>query len=186
MRFILLGAPGAGKGTQAKMLCSKYKIAHISTGDMFRQAIKEQTPLGLKAKALLEAGKLINDAITVGLVEDRLKKEDCKNGFLLDGFPRTIPQADSLSKFLQHNKQHLDAVIYITCNDNIVVERLLNRARIEARIDDEKEIIKHRLDEYKKQTAPLVVYYKKRNLLKEVNGEGSIQEVFDLIIPNCK
>jgi adenylate kinase len=182
MRLILLGAPGAGKGTQAKMLCEKYHIAHISTGDMFRVAIKNETPLGLQAKALIEAGKLVDDQITIGLVKERLQRADCTNGFLLDGFPRTIPQADGLAATLEEIGQPLDAVVFMNCPDDIVINRLTKRAEIEGRADDNADAVKVRLDVYKKQTYPLVDYYKEHDLLKEINGQGSIEEVFDLIV----
>src|SRR3989338_2127106 len=127
MRIIFLGPPGVGKGTQAQHICKKYTIPQISTGDMFRQAIKEQTPLGKKADALMKEGKLIDDSITLGLVKDRLQKSDCKNGYLLDGFPRTIPQAEGFDILLKELHQKLDGVISIFVDEDVLVQRLSHR-----------------------------------------------------------
>jgi adenylate kinase len=182
MRLILIGAPGAGKGTQAKMLCEKYNLAHVSTGDMLRQAVKEGTELGKQAEVLMKEGKLLEDNLAIAMVKESLLKDDCKNGFLLDGFPRTLSQAEGLTTMLEEIGKPLDVVVFVNCSDDVVVQRLLKRAEIEGRDDDNKEVIKSRLQIYKNETYPLIDYYKEQNLVKEVNGEGPVEEVFDLVM----
>ena len=209
MKLILLGPPGVGKGTQAQLIAKQYAIPQISTGDMFRAAIKQGTPLGKQAEAITKAGKLVDDSITLGLVKERLQKPDCKNSFLMDGFPRTIPQAEGFEVLLKNMHQKLNGVISIAVADNIIIKRLSGRRscpecnavyhiEINApkhdnlcntcnipliqRIDDQQETVKKRLDTYRNQTEPLISFYKKKKLLYEVNGNQSIEKVFKDIV----
>lgn len=206
MNIILLGPPGAGKGTQAKDISEKYRIPHISTGDIFRKNIKEKTPLGIKAKEFIDRGELVPDDVTVSIVEDRIKEEDCKRGFLLDGFPRTVNQAEALAKVLQSLGRKLDYVINIEAGRDLIIERLtgrrvcsscgqsyhvkLNPPRVEGicdacggrliqRDDDTIITVENRLSVYIRQTAPLIEYYKNSGLLYTVNGEQGIEETFN-------
>lgn len=208
MRIILMGPPGAGKGTQAALIKNAYSIPHISTGDMFREAIKKQTPLGLEAKRFTDQGKLVPDSITIGLVRERLSREDCLNGFLLDGFPRTIAQAEALDVILKDLNISLDAVVNIDVDFNALVDRIVGRrvcpncgagyhvtnlppkkegicdvcgASLIQRKDDTKETVVTRLDVYTNQTKPLLDYYEKQNLVKTVNGLGEIDVIFSNI-----
>ena len=209
MRIIFLGPPGVGKGTQAQHICKKYNIPQISTGDMFRQAIKEQTPLGKKADALMKEGKLIDGSITLGLVKERLQKSDCKNGYLLDGFPRTIPQAKGFDHLLKEIKQKLDAVISLVVDEAVLIKRLSGRRscpkcsavfhietnppkkkdicdkcgeKLMQRDDDKPETVHKRMETYRTLTAPLIQYYKKKKMLHEVDGDQDIQVVFSEIV----
>ena len=179
MRLILLGPPGAGKGTQAQILVQTYGIPQLSTGDMLRAAIAAKTPLGLEAKAIVDRGDLVSDAIVSGIISDRMDEPDCAKGFILDGFPRTIAQADALTHMLDRKGLHLDAVIEIKASADILVERIINRARESggARADDNEEVLRKRLGVYEEQTAPLVKYYTERGLLKSVDGMQPIEEV---------
>ena len=205
MKLIIMGPPGAGKGTQAAYIKKYYNIPHISTGDMFREAIKEETDLGLEAKSYIEKGALVPDSVTIGLVEERLSKSDCKDGFLLDGFPRTIPQAKALDEILHNLKIKLDAVINISVPDSVLVDRIVGRrvckncgvgyhihnqkprqdgvcdvcgGPLIQRKDDTEETVVNRLKVYSSQTKPLLEYYDKAKLVKTVNGIGDIQEIF--------
>lgn len=179
MRLILLGPPGAGKGTQAKILVEAYGIPQLSTGDILRSAIAAQTPLGLEAKAIVDRGDLVSDAIVNGIVSERLDAEDCKPGFILDGFPRTIAQAEALDRMLADKGIALDAVIEIKAEADELVKRVINRAKESggARADDNEEVLRKRLGVYAEQTAPLVAYYTERGLLKAVDGMASVNEV---------
>jgi len=177
IKAILLGPPGSGKGTQASFLVKKYSIPHISTGDILRAAVKEGTAIGMKAKSYMDKGDLVPDEVIVGIIKDRLQKNDCKSGFLLDGFPRTMPQADSLDAMLTDIHAELDHVLYITVDDQELVKRLLSRADIEGRSDDNLEIIKKRIKVYKDQTLPLVGYYKFKKVLHEIDGIGAVEEI---------
>jgi adenylate kinase len=208
MRIILLGGPGAGKGTQAKKLVEKYNIPQISTGDMLRAALKEGTALGLEAKKFMDAGKLVPDEVVIGLIEERIKLPDCKKGFMLDGFPRTVGQADALKGVLDKMGIKLDHVISIEVANEELVGRLTGRRTCKAcgsgfhllfdppkkagvcdkcggelyqRDDDKEETIRNRLKVYDSQTAPLIDYYKKAGLLRPIQGVGSIDEIFGRI-----
>lgn len=178
MRLVLLGGPGAGKGTQAAVLKDEYGIAHISTGEVLREARAAGTELGKKAAEYMDAGKLLPDDIILGIVKEKLEMPELAKGFLFDGFPRTIPQAEGLQTMLGELGMELDAVISIEVADEIVVERLLKRAEIEGRADDNRETIENRLKVYYDQTAPLKSFYEERGLLKPVDGVGTIEEIF--------
>lgn len=204
MKLILLGPPGAGKGTQAKMLMERFGIPQISTGDILRAAVKDGTPMGLKAKGCMDAGDLVPDEVVVGIVKERLQKTDCDNGFILDGFPRTVPQADALSADLVELGKQLDAVISLDVDVEALVERLTGRrtcrdcgrgyhitfdpakkagtcnacaGELIQRDDDQETTIRKRLDVYQAQTEPLVAYYRSAGLLKELDGMQDIDVV---------
>ncbi len=206
MKLLIMGRPGAGKGTQAVNIREYYNIPHISTGDMFRAAIKNQTKLGLEAKSYMDKGALVPDEVTIGIVKDRLLEDDCKNGFLLDGFPRTIAQAEALDAFLKENGIKLDAVLDVNVPAEILVRRMVGRrvcktcgatfhvefnpSKVEGvcdncgspliqRADDTEATAKNRLAVYDNQTAPLLEFYKKQNILKTVNGDQPLDKVFD-------
>ncbi|APH18577.1 adenylate kinase [Clostridium botulinum] len=205
MRIILLGPPGAGKGTQAKLISEKFSIPHISTGDIFRANIKKKTPLGIEAKRYIDNGQLVPDEVTIGIVKDRLTKDDCDNGFLLDGFPRTVAQAEALDEFLKGINKELDVALLIKVPEEFILERMTGRRvctscgasyhirfnppKIEGkcdicdneliqRKDDTEATVKERLEVYSKQTYPLINYYKDNGIISEVNGTESINEVF--------
>ncbi|ABS35316.1 adenylate kinase [Clostridium botulinum] len=205
MRIILLGPPGAGKGTQAKLISEEFSIPHISTGDIFRANIKEKTPLGIEAKRYIDNGQLVPDEVTIGIVKDRLTKDDCDNGFLLDGFPRTVAQAEALDEFLKGINKELDVALLIKVPEEFILERMTGRRvctscgasyhirfnppKIEGkcdicdneliqRKDDTEATVKERLEVYSKQTYPLINYYKDNGIISEVNGTESINEVF--------
>jgi adenylate kinase len=183
MRLILLGPPGAGKGTQAARLVEKYRIAHLSTGDMLRAAIAAETPIGLKAKDIMASGALVPDEVVVGIIADRIEQPDCANGFILDGFPRTVPQAEALDALLKQKRLKLDAVVQLLVNEAMLLQRVENRIaqmkeRGEAiRADDNVEALAKRLEVYRGQTEPLVHYYGDRRMLATVDGMKSIDEV---------
>lgn len=204
MRMILMGPPGAGKGTQADFLTKELNIPHISTGDMFRKAVKEGTPLGREAKRYMDSGKLVPDAVTVGIVKERLAEADCQNGFLLDGFPRTVPQADALEVTLQELGVKLDRVINITVGRESLLKRLTGRrvckscgatyhvlynpslekdkcqlchGELYQRSDDTEATVANRLDVYEQQTAPLVEYYENKGLLLNIAGDEKVETV---------
>lgn len=181
LRMILLGPPGAGKGTQAAGIVERSGIPHVSTGDMLRAAVKAGTPVGLKAKAVMEAGELVGDDIVIGIAEERLSEPDAKNGFLLDGFPRTIAQAEALEGLLAKLDAKLDCCLALTVDNEAVVARLLKRAEIEGRADDNEESIRERMREYDGKTAPLLDFYRSRDRLVEVDGLGTIEEVGERI-----
>ncbi len=204
MKIILMGPPGAGKGTQAEKLVELYQIPHISTGDMFRKAQKDGTELGLKAKSYMEQGQLVPDEVTVGIVKERLAEDDCKNGFLLDGFPRTVQQADALDGILKELGMALDRVINIEVDKGLLVDRLTGRRVCRAcgatfhvinkapkvegvcdkcggelyqRNDDKVETVSNRLDVYAAQTAPLIEYYQSKDIMSSVDGSKSMEDV---------
>lgn len=206
MKLLIMGRPGAGKGTQAVNIKEYYNIPHISTGDMFRAAIKNQTKLGLEAKSYMEQGALVPDEVTIGIVEERLLEDDCKKGFLLDGFPRTIAQAEALDAFLTKNGVALDAVLDVNVPAEILVRRMVGRRVCKTcgatfhvefnppkvdgicdncgkpliqRADDTEATAVNRLAVYDQNTAPLLDYYAKKNLLKTVNGDQSLDKVFE-------
>ncbi len=179
MRLILLGPPGAGKGTQAKILVEAFGIPQLSTGDILRSAIAAQTPLGLEAKAIVDRGDLVSDAVVNGIVSERLDADDCKPGFILDGFPRTIAQAEALDAMLVDKGMALDAVLEIKADADVLVQRVINRAKESggARADDNEEVLRKRLNVYSEQTAPLVAYYSAKGLLKPVDGMAPVGDV---------
>ncbi|MDD2558335.1 MAG: adenylate kinase [Desulfuromonadaceae bacterium] len=204
MNLILLGPPGAGKGTQAQYLIEKYGIPQISTGDMLRAAVKDGTPMGLKAKACMDSGNLVPDEVVIGIVRERLQKDDCSQGFILDGFPRTVPQADALSETLQQLNKKIDAAIALTVDIEALVERLAGRRTCSAcgagyhllydppresgvctkcgatliqRDDDKEETVRNRMQVYAQQTLPLVEYYINVGILHEIAGMDSIETV---------
>lgn len=179
MRLILLGPPGAGKGTQAKLLVEAYGIPQLSTGDILRSAIAAKTPLGLEAKAIVDRGDLVSDTVVNGIVSERLDAEDCKPGFILDGFPRTIAQAEALDAMLADKGVALDAVIEIKADADELVRRVIQRAKESggARADDNEEVLRKRLGVYQEQTAPLVAYYADKGLLKTVDGMAPVDQV---------
>jgi adenylate kinase len=205
MRIVLLGPPGAGKGTQAAKIVSEFNIPHISTGDIFRKNLKEGTPLGLKAKKYMDKGLLVPDDLVVELVKDRLTQEDCKDGFMLDGFPRTELQAKALDDELKSLETSLDVVINIEVDHNLLIERITGRrickdcgatyhvkfnppkvqgicdacgGELYQREDDKEETVKKRLEVYTEQTEPLIQYYKKKELLQTIDGQQDINIVF--------
>ncbi|MBQ3253701.1 MAG: adenylate kinase [Acholeplasmatales bacterium] len=206
MKLLIMGRPGAGKGTQAVNIKEYYNIPHISTGDMFRAAIKNQTKLGLLAKGYMDQGALVPDEVTIGIVQERLLEDDCKNGFLLDGFPRTIAQAEALTEFLNNNGIQLDAVLDVNVPAEILVRRMVGRrvcktcgstfhvefnapkvegicdncgATLIQRADDTEDTAKNRLTVYDNNTAPLLEFYSKQNILKTVNGDQPLDKVFE-------
>ena len=201
MNIILLGAPGAGKGTQAVRLAEKYNIPHISTGDIFRSNIKGQTPIGMVAKSYIDKGQLVPDEVTIQIVKERLEKEDCKNGYLLDGFPRTVSQAEALDTFSK-----VEAVVNVDVPLNKLLKRITGRrvcakcgesyhvdylngktdcakcgAELIQRADDNEVTVGSRLEVYEKQTAPLIEYYASKGVLLTVDGDGDIEKVFNSI-----
>ena len=209
MRIILLGPPGAGKGTQAAGIVEKYNIPHISTGDIFRKNIKEGTDLGKKAKEYMDQGLLVPDELTVGLVTDRITQDDCKNGFMLDGFPRNVSQAEQLDAFLKENNIELSNVINIEVDKSILVSRAVGRrickscgatyhvefnppknegicnvcqGELYQRADDNEETVSKRIQVYLDETKPLADYYAKEGILSNINGQQSIDEVFGDIV----
>lgn len=183
MRLILLGPPGAGKGTQSQLLAEKWNIPQLSTGDMLRAAVKAGTPIGLKAKEIMTQGGLVPDDVVVGIISDRIGEADCKNGFILDGFPRTLPQAAALDALLKSKRLGLDTVIELKVDDGVLVSRIENRARETlaaggtVRADDNAEALKTRLMAYYRETAPLTGYYFAHELLKTVDGMAAIEDV---------
>lgn len=181
MRLIILGPPGAGKGTQAAKIASSLGIPAISTGDIFRANIKNETPLGLQVKEVLASGGYVTDEITNAVVRDRLFEEDAEQGFLLDGFPRTAAQVETLDAILAEHGHALEAVLELTVDDEAVVQRLLKRAQIEGREDDTEEVIRERQAIYRRETAPLTDVYAARGLLVQVDGMGSVDDVFTRI-----
>ena len=176
MNIILFGPPGAGKGTQAKLIQSELHFPQLSTGDMFRYNIKNETPLGLKVKSILDSGQLVSDEVVVELVEDALTKPEYASGYVLDGFPRTVAQAEALDGILAAKGQKVDAFISLEVADDILVGRLLNRG--EGRADDTEEKIRIRLDVYKNETAPVMNHYKGKGSYYAVDGVGTIDEIF--------
>ena len=209
MKIIMLGAPGAGKGTQAKKIAEKYQIPHISTGDIFRSNIKEGTELGMKAKAYMDQGGLVPDELTIGMLMDRIQKDDCKNGYVLDGFPRTIPQAESHTNALNDRNQKIDYAVNVDVPDENIVNRMSGRraclscgatyhivykpSKVEGicdvcgdklvlRDDDKPETVKKRLSVYHDQTQPLIDYYKEAGVLANVDGTQDMEKVFSDIV----
>jgi len=182
MRIVLLGAPGSGKGTQAKRLKVDLGIAHISTGDLLRAAVRAGTPLGLKAKAVMESGQLVSDDIVLGLLEERLAQSDTKPGFILDGYPRNLAQANALDELLARVGQPLDAVVKLNVPDAAIVKRCEIRFEQEHRADDNPETVRKRLAVYAEQTAPVADFYAQRELLTEIDGVGEIEAIGDRVL----
>lgn len=182
MRAVLLGPPGAGKGTQAARLTERYGVPAISTGDIFRANVKGGTPLGLKAQEYMSAGQLVPDEVTNAMVRDRLAQDDAAEGFLLDGYPRNPEQAVELDSMLADLGVSLDAAIEITADFDVVTERLLKRAEIEGRADDTEPVIRKRLEVYAQSTAPLTAFYAGRGVLVQVDGLGEIDQVTDRLV----
>lgn len=208
MNIILLGAPGAGKGTQAKFICEKFSIPQISTGDMFRYALKNKTELGKKAEAFMQAGQLVPDQLVVDMVEERITQTDCQGGFVLDGFPRTVVQADALGQLLKKLGKHIHAVLNFEVSEDILITRLSGRrvckncgatyhvefsptrsegvcdrcgGEVYQRADDAEKTVLDRLHVYKKQTEPLIHYYSSQHILKTINAVGSVAEIANSI-----
>jgi adenylate kinase len=209
MNVILLGPPGSGKGTQAQKIAEQYHIPQISTGDILRGAVKERTPLGVEAQGYMDRGKLVPDEVVVGIVRERLMDSDCKEGFILDGFPRTLPQAEALDATLGEMKREIDHVISIEADNEELLRRLTGRRTcrncgtmyhvifnppakegicnvcggdLYQRDDDQEATIRARLQVYEDQTAPLIAYYNKKGLLRPIKGVGSIEEIFQNIV----
>ncbi|MFD7075820.1 adenylate kinase [Nocardioides sp. NPDC057577] len=185
MRIIIMGPPGAGKGTQAKHIAQHHGIPAISTGDIFRTNVSLATPLGLEAKRYLDAGEYVPDEITNNMVRDRIGEPDAAGGFLLDGYPRTLAQVEELDGMIESTGHELDAVISLVVDEDEVVTRLLQRARIEGRADDTEDIIRRRQEIYLEQTAPLIGAYRERGLIVEVDGLGEVDEVTKRILSAC-
>lgn len=177
MRWILLGPPGSGKGTQAKKLADNHHVAHLSTGDILRGEVSGGTELGKQAKSYMDAGDMVPDQLIVDMIRRRLEPMGHKTGFILDGFPRNTAQADALAQMLSELNLSLDRVVLVDVSDKEIAKRLAGRARLERRADDSDQVIAHRLEVYRKQTAPLIEYYECRGLLARVNGEQSIDAV---------
>ena len=177
MRLLIMGPPGAGKGTQAKFVADRHGIPAISTGDIFRANVSQGTPLGLEAQNYMDAGEYVPDEITNQMVRDRIAEPDAAEGFLLDGYPRTVAQVEELDSMLSAGGHELDAVVALTVDQDELVARLLNRAQTEGRADDTEDVIRHRQQVYTDQTAPLLAVYRDRGLLREVDGMGSVDEV---------
>ena len=177
MRILLLGPPGSGKGTQGKLLSERLGVPAISTGDILRQAVKEGTPLGRQAQAIMASGELVPDEVIVGLIRERIAQRDARDGFILDGFPRTVPQAEALETMLSGNGDALSAVLNFSVPEPELVDRMLQRARAESREDDRAETIRERLRVYREKTEPLIGYYRKKDLVADVPGVGTIPEI---------
>ena len=211
MKILLIGPPGGGKGTQAKKISSKFNIPQISTGDMLREHVKKMSPLGIKAKEFMDSGELVPDNLILEMMKKKLSDNECQNGYILDGFPRTLPQAEGLDRILNEINSKLNNVIIIEVNDNAIIDRMSGRRvhknsgriyhvkfnppkndgldditnePLSIRSDDKKETVKNRLEIYHDITKPLINYYRKKNILSTVNGEDEIDNVFSNIIKN--
>ncbi len=182
MRLVLLGPPGAGKGTQAKQVCARLGIPAISTGDIFRANVLEGTPLGKEAQRYMDAGEYVPDSVTNAMVRDSLAQPDCVNGFLLDGYPRTTDQVAELDAMLAERGEHLDAVVELEVDVEVVVRRLLGRAALEGRADDTEGVIRRRMSVFAEHTAPLAALYEARGLLHRIDGMGAVDDVTDRIL----
>src|SRR5687767_6239632 len=177
MRLILMGPPGAGKGTQAKVISARLGVPAISTGDIFRANVSQETPLGVEAKRFMDAGEYVPDELTNLMVRDRINEPDAVAGFLLDGYPRTLAQVEELDGMIASTGHSLDAVIVLTADREEIVERLLRRAQTEGRADDTEEVIRRRQEVYAEETEPLIKIYRERGLTHEVDGMGEVDEV---------
>jgi len=179
--FILFGPPGSGKGTQSIRIAEKYNFAHISTGDIFRRNIKEKTPLGLKVQSIIEKGELVPDDLLIEILEDCLNSFTGIDGFVFDGFPRTIQQAKDLDVILKKRGETVSLVLALEVNDKEIIDRLLKRAEIQGRKDDTRDVIENRINVYNSQTQPLIDYYQKNGNFVSVNGIGSIDDIFQSV-----
>ncbi len=206
MKLVMLGAPGAGKGTQAKLISQQFDVSHISTGDMLREAVEKETELGIKAKAYMDEGRLVPDKLVISMVQERLGREDCQNGFTLDGFPRTVAQAEVLQDMLERIDKGLGMVLDIEVSEDMLIRRLTQRRQcrkcgkiyhlannpsategvcdecggeIYQRVDDEESAIKKRLEEYHSKTKPLISYYQELGLLRVIDGQQGTDDVFE-------
>ena len=177
IRLVLLGAPGAGKGTQAEVVSKHYLIPHISTGDIMRKAVADGTELGKKIKSIMDSGALVPDALVIDVIKERFAKPDCKNGFLLDGFPRTVAQAQSLDEMLSQQGAPLSNIIELDVPEDVLIERLLGRGKAAGRSDDTREVIEARLKVYHEQTAPVASFYSKTNRLTKISGVASVESI---------
>jgi adenylate kinase len=182
MRLVLLGAPGSGKGTQAARLKDHLQVPHISTGDLLRAEVTAGSALGLQAKAVMERGDLVSDDILLGMLEDRLSRPDIAGGFILDGYPRNLAQADALGQLLARIGQPMDHAVQLDVDTELLVERIAGRAKEQGREDDTPEAVRNRLNVYNDVTAPVIEFYRQRGMLKIVDGEGSMDEVFTRIL----
>ena len=182
MRLVLLGAPGSGKGTQATRLREHLQVPHISTGELLRAAVKAGTPLGLQAQAVMAAGELVSDEIVLGMLEERLTAGDTGNGFILDGYPRNLAQANALDALLARLQQPVDIAVQLDVDTELLIGRLAGRAQVEGRADDSPEAVRNRLKVYNQATAPVVDYYRNAGRLACLNGVGAMDEVFQRIL----
>jgi adenylate kinase len=182
MNLILLGPPGAGKGTQGHRLSERYKIPEISTGDILRSAVHKATQLGQEAKSYMDRGALVPDSVMIGIVRERLAQDDTERGFILDGFPRTVAQAEALTQLSEEQKRPIEHVISIEVPQEELRQRLAGRRQLEGRHDDTDEAIRHRLEVYERETAPLIDYYRCQGLLRCIAGVGTIDEIFQRIM----
>jgi adenylate kinase len=178
MNLLLLGPPGAGKGTQGHRLSVTYHIPEISTGDILRAAVRAGTALGKEAQSYMDRGALVPDPVMLGIVQERLNQDDTQSGFILDGFPRTLPQADALMHMLQSTKRSIDHVMSIEVPEAELLQRLAGRRGLEGRYDDTDAAIRHRLEVYRYETAPLIDYYRQQRLLRSIDGMGTVEEIF--------
>ena len=186
MKLLIMGPPGVGKGTQASHIKSKLNIAHLSTGDILRTEIEKKTDTGVQAKLYMDAGKLVPDRVLLDIIQDRIKNADCDGGYLLDGFPRTLPQAVGLEKIMESINHALDRVISLTADEGELVERLIKRGAESGRSDDTPDVIRNRQKIYWEQTAPLLDFYQKKGILKDVDGLGEISEITERILTVLK
>ena len=186
MKLLIMGPPGVGKGTQASRIKSKLNIAHLSTGDILRTEIEKKTNIGVQAKLYMDAGKLVPDQVLLDIIQDRIKNPDCDGGYLLDGFPRTLPQAVGLEKIMESINHALDRVISFTADEGELVERLIKRGAESGRNDDTPDVIRNRQKIYWEQTAPLLDFYQKKGILKDVDGLGEISEITKQILTVLK
>jgi adenylate kinase len=180
MKLILFGPPGAGKGTQANFIAEKYNVAHISTGDVLREAVKNKTEVGLHAKSFMDKGELVPDSVVIEIIKQKLTSLiDMK--FMLDGFPRTVPQAEALDKMLGELGVNLDVVVFLDVDDEEVVQRIMKRQELENRQDDTEDVVRNRLNVYRDQTSPLGEFYNNKAILKKINGIGSVEDISEKI-----
>ncbi|HEY0689105.1 MAG TPA: adenylate kinase [Kribbella sp.] len=186
MRMLLMGPPGAGKGTQAKVLAERLGIPAVSTGDIFRANVAAKTELGLEAKRYMDAGDYVPDEVTNAMVRDRLSEADAGDGFLLDGYPRTLAQVSTLDDILAEHGHRLDAVVALTADTEVLVDRMLRRAKIDGRSDDSEEVVRHRQEVYVAETKPLLRVYAQRGQLVEVDGVGEVEEVSERVLAALK
>lgn len=181
MNLILLGPPGAGKGTQGHRLSERYNIPEISTGDILRSAVQKGTPLGREAKSYMDRGALVPDEVMIGIIRERLAQDDTERGFILDGFPRTVAQAEALSRLSEEQQRPIEHVISIEVPQEELLQRLAGRRQLEGRQDDTDEAIRHRLEVYERETAPLIDHYRRQGLLRCIVGVGTIDEIFQRV-----